>query len=163
MRRKWRMAAALSLLVLLLGIAGYRFYTIIQTDTWKEEDTAIQKAKEKAGLVTTDKVEPFVGDRPYMIVSGDNAEGKKLIVWVSETEVHSELADNGMAREAARQKVLQAKPEAEIMRITPGKLENTYCWQVFYKAEKDGKKRLYYDYYQFKDGSLLDTWTLSLQ
>lgn len=153
--------------VVLLGIMlffGYRFYLSIQKDIWSEEDAAARTALAQTSLRTVDQVDPFTGDVPMMIVQGADQEGRAMLVWVAGNETHSEYADEGVSKESIRAKTLEGSPGAELMRIVPAMYNGEYAWQSFYRVKgEDGKKKLYYDFYRFKDGELLDKWLLSLQ
>ncbi|MEO3947509.1 DUF5590 domain-containing protein [Gorillibacterium sp. CAU 1737] len=150
--------------VLLLLVLAYRFYLSIQSDIWDEEKVAIATAKSQTSLQSVTQVDPFVGDVPMMVVQGTDSEGRNIFVWVSGDQTHTEYADNGITKESVRTQTLEQNPGAELMRIVPGVYNDEYAWQSFYRVKgEDGKKRLYYSFYRFTDGKLLDRWLLSLQ
>jgi len=169
-RSGMRLGTKISLLVVvvlgLLLFAGYRFYLSIQSDIWTQEDAAVQTAKSHTALKTVGRVDSFVGDVPMMIVQGADDKGRAMLVWVAGDATHVEYADAGVTKETIRSKTLAGSQgtELELMRIVPAMFNGEYAWQSFYRAQgQDGKKKLYYNYYRFKDGELLDTWLLSLQ
>jgi uncharacterized protein YpmB len=163
-RRKWWKITLASIAVLGAAVFGaYRFYTGIQKDIWQEKAAAVQTATEKTDLAEADKVEPFVGDKAYMTVQGKAKNGRSMVVWLSDNGVHEEYADTALTVEGARSKTLQHSAKAEILRITPAVFENRYAWQVFYQVKGNGGTAAYYDFYDFHNGELLDTWTLTLR
>ncbi|MNI90116.1 hypothetical protein D3C73_1476060 [compost metagenome] len=111
-------------------------------------------------LAKAEHVEPYVGSQPYMIVYGEDKIGKKMIVWVSEKDLHEAYETDGAAKAAVVAKVTGADPGNRVIRATPGKLDEDYVWEVYYKREQDGKTRYFYDYYRFADGGLIDTYRL---
>ncbi|WP_058301628.1 cell wall elongation regulator TseB-like domain-containing protein [Gorillibacterium timonense] len=162
-----RTGTKITLLVLvLLGLIlflGYRFYLSVQKDIWTEEDVAIEMAMKQTSLKSVSRVDPFVGDTSMMIVQGADDQGRAMFVWVSGEAVHTEYADDGVTKESIRSKTLEANPGAELLRIVPAVYNGEYAWQSFYRVKEEGGKKLYYSYFRFKDGELLDKWLLSLQ
>ncbi len=139
-----------------------RFYFNIQNEHWRDNTLAVQAAYEKTIMTKANKVESFYGDVPMQIVYGEDKIGQQVIVWVTEEDVHSEMAAEAFTLEQIRQTMLRKAPDAELLRIMPGKLGGDYVWEVFYKRNEESGVRHYYDYYSFKDGTYLDTWRLSL-
>lgn len=137
------------------------FYNSIESNHWREETRAKEAVLRETDLVKIDRVETFHGEKAMSIVFGENQEGNSMIVWVTKDEVHPEYTADGVTGQAMKEKVLQEKPNSEILRIVPGTYNGQYAWEVFYKVrEKDGKRH-YYDYYRFQDGEWLDTYRLS--
>jgi uncharacterized protein YpmB len=139
------------------------FYNTLQASTWSEQTQAVQIAYEKTILAKASKVETFAGEQPYDIIYGEDKLGQKLIVWVGPAGTHTEYEADGISRDEVNQKVLRNDPTVQIVRTMPGKLFDDYVWEVFYKKPEEGRERYYYDFYLFTDGSLLDTYQLSLQ
>lgn len=154
----WGMAIAL----ILLGIGTFRFIDSVAAGNWDEKQKAVETAYRQTMMAKADKVEPFVGDQPYNIVFGEDKIGKKMIAWISETDIHGEYASDGVTEQSVRDKLIKSKPGADIIRITPGKYGNEYCWEVYYTLSKSGKVGHYYQYYRFSDGEPLDTYNLNL-
>lgn len=155
----WFSVLGLIVLALMLG----RFYYGVQRDHWQEESDAKRLAAAKAVVTHIESVRKFNGEAAYDIVTGTNAAGEKVIAWLSGDEQHVEKASAGIAEGQAKAQLLQRSPGATLLRAVPGKLQNDYVWELFYKkADTDGE-RYYYDYVKFTDGSLIDTWRLSLQ
>lgn len=139
----------------LLGI--YLFVDTIVSPEWDDKRHAVETAYAETMLARADRVEPFVGSEPYMIVYGEDKIGHKMVVWVSESERYAAYESEGITREEAEAKVLAADPGNRIIRSTPGKFEQDYVWEVYYERQQDGVTRHFYDYYRFSDGVLLDT------
>lgn len=140
------------------------FYRHVQAGAWSEQDAAVRTAYEQTILASAERVEPFVGDKPYEIVFGADKLGQPVIVWVGEGDVHTEYVADGTSKEAIEHKLRELNPQATLMRLVPGKLLDEYAWEAFFKQkEDDGVTRYYYKYFRFSDGELLDTYYLSLQ
>ncbi|WP_409346650.1 DUF5590 domain-containing protein [Paenibacillus sp. MBLB4367] len=147
----------------LLLYGGAAWYKNVQAGEWQQENESVKTAYEQTILAKAVRTEQFVGDRPYTIVYGQDKVGQEVIVWVSQNDIHSEYAANGVSKEDIRKKLEANDPAIEALRITPGKLDNAYVWEAFYKKSGDGATRYFYDYYRFQDGALIDTWKLSLK
>ncbi|MBC8081056.1 MAG: DUF5590 domain-containing protein [Gorillibacterium sp.] len=140
---------------------GFRFFNALQKDLWTEEKEAIRIAQEQTELTTASSVDPYVEENSLMVVHGTNKAGRKMLVWVAQDFVHPEYIDAGVDKEVIRHKTLRASPNAKIMRIVPGIYNKQYIWQSFFRVEENGGERLYYEFYSFYDGVLLDRWELS--
>jgi uncharacterized protein YpmB len=163
MRRRGRILGfglfALAALIFML----WRFYYGVQHEHWQDRNQA-RAAAAQAGLVRIDDVQSFNGEADYMIVTGSNAQGEKLIVWLGPDGTHIEKASACIDAATARAELLQRSPDAEVLRIVPGKLHGDYVWELFYRRpEASGGVRYYYDYVKFTDGAYIDTYRLSLQ
>ncbi|PZE21907.1 DUF5590 domain-containing protein [Paenibacillus xerothermodurans] len=162
---KIRIAAAAVVITSLLLFFSIRFVNSVQEDEWKIQRTAVLTAYEKTILTKVNKVERFVGEKPYTVIQGEDKIGHKMIVWVGEDSLHTQMASEGLAVENVEPLVLARQPGAEVLRSTPGILNGMFVWEVFYNvsSEESGDDRYYYDYYNFKDGSHIDTYRLSIQ
>lgn len=149
------------LLLTILSVLGVQLYKTVQADLWTEEDAAIKIAREKTDLVNVSSVDPYVEETSMMIVHGSDAANRRMLVWVGTDFVHAEYADAGVDKEAVRKLTLEAAPDAELLRITPGIYQGSYVWQSFYRSEQNNSEGLYYRFYSFYDGALLDVWELS--
>ncbi|MDF2924426.1 MAG: hypothetical protein K0R57_3340 [Paenibacillaceae bacterium] len=150
------------LIITAVLVVLYIFNDSIIASEWDDKRKAVNRAYQESMLVTADKTEPFVGAEPYVIVFGKDKLGKEMIVWVSETELHSEYAADGVTSEAVTDKIMANDPANRIIRITPGKMEDDYVWEVYYQRPQDSKTAHYYEYHRFADGTVLDTLQLGL-
>lgn len=157
MGNKKMMLLAAFLAVIACMFGTFLFLNTITSGNWQEERDAVKAAFADTMLAKADKVEPFVGHEPYMIVFGEDKIGHKMIVWVSQDERHAAYESEGISKEAVTAKVTAADSANKVIRATPGKLDAEYVWEVYYeRAQEDGVHR-FYDYYRFSDGALLDT------
>lgn len=154
--------AALALLLLLVVAAGL-YYRAIQHDHHAMMAQAREIARQEAGLVEIAGIERFSGERAWYVVSGHDAEGNPLFVWVTDGEVKVESAANGITREEAERLTRQRKEDIGILRIVPGMLEGEPVWEVYYEMDENGKTRRYYDYYRFSDGTPVNTLRLNAE
>lgn len=148
-------------------------------DLWDEEELAIRAAYAQSDIKQVNEVQPFNFEGSYMIVFGEDEVGEQMIVWVAmssdeslEAEtiedtthmtapqvVHQAYASEGYNRNLLRLKMRETLPEVDVIKMTPGKYNDEWVWEVLYrKAPKE--KRTYYDYYRFSDGALLQTLTM---
>ena len=160
MRMRTVIAALVLGTILVLMLIQF-FYQSIQSSQSKEQMEAVLQAKSHSALVSSDLVETYIGEKVYWIVSGKDKDGNNVMVWVSKDEVHSVFVSDGISRTSLKQKILQLDPQADIVRITPGRLKEDYIWEVYYKKQENNGKRYYYGYYNFADGALIDTYRLS--
>lgn len=159
-RMKWIYLSFIAVSIFFFALS--QFYVAIHRGEWTEKEAAIEKAIEQTVLVKASTVEHFVGDETYTIVYGEDMAGKQLIVWMGQDEIHTEYAIDGMSKENAKEQTLINHPNAQMLRVMPGKMkEFGYVWEVFFvKNDKAGDKQYYYAYYKFKDGAILDTYYL---
>lgn len=152
MRRKTRWIL-ISILVLAAALFGlYRYYIYVMQDTWKQEDAAILRAKQEAGLVKTIGVSKSVWDGVCWVVEGNDASDGHIMVWLQEGQPpHVEQVDSSHDKTALKAKIKALMPNASIKRLTPGIYDNQYVWELFYK-EGD---HYYYRFFRFSDGSAL--------
>lgn len=161
--KRTRIIAFVVFIIVTLGVVLSRFYLNVQNEHWDSKRAAVETAFEKSIMTKAVKVDFFYGEEPFRIVYGEDKLGQDLIVWVSDKDVHTEMASESFTEDQVRDAVMKKNPDAEIERIMPGKLGQEYVWEVFYKKINDSGTRYFYDYYKFKDGSYIDTWRLSLQ
>jgi uncharacterized protein YpmB len=145
--------------LLLFGLS--QFFQTIQAGAWSEESQAVATAYEKSIMTKAVKVDTFVSTQTYKIVYGEDAIGQKLIVWIGDSEIHTEYVSDGLKDKDLRTKFALKEPTANLLRILPGKFNDKYVWELYYsKPGKSGKQSYYYDYIDFNDGTLLDTYNL---
>ncbi len=150
------------LLLVLIGTAVW-FYQSIQNDFFAEHDDAIQVALSHTSLTRADHVDYYAGEAPVRIVYGVNAENEKLIVWVSDDDIHEEKAANGVDREQIHKLVADRHGQVEWIRLVPGMYQETLVWEAFFKRSEQAGVRHYYEYYRFQDGARVDTLRLGLE
>jgi uncharacterized protein YpmB len=160
-----RMVWFVVIAVLSLCLFGLtQFFQSIQTDEWSEETVAVQTAYQKTIMAKATKVDTFVGAQTFKIVYGEDAIGQQLIVWVGEKEIHTEYTADGLQDKDLRIQFAKREPSAKLLRILPGKLNDSYIWELFYQKKADSSNQnYYYDYLSFKDGALIDTYNLGVK
>lgn len=159
MARKIALWAAVVLVVATLVLVF--FYRSIHQEEWAERLEAKSTVTSSTYMRTVDRVERFVGEKPYMIVFGQDEEGKEAIAWVNEGKAHMKYASTGISAEDAQRKVEQNNADNEVLRVLPGVLNETYLWEVLYKRKDEEGNRYYYSYYRFDNGEEIDTWRMS--
>ncbi len=146
------------IVVLWLGL-----YQVLMGQAWKDQDQAIRRAFRETELARVDKVDFYADEQAYQIIFGRDREGESMIVWVSSDEVHAEYAADGVSRRQVTDELHEREPRARIEKITPGKRDGEYVWEVFYQLSEPDGIRDYYDYYLFADGTWMDTYRLRLR
>jgi uncharacterized protein YpmB len=160
----WKRLTVIGVFVLVALIFVFsRFYMNVQNEHWNEKTQAVETAYEKSILTKATNVESFYGDDPVQIVFGEDKIGQKVIVWVSDKNVHTEMASEAFTEEQVRETMRKKDPSLELLRVMPGLIESKYVWEVFYKKKDNTGTRYFYDYYTFQDGTYIDTYRLSLQ
>ncbi|GAA3405067.1 DUF5590 domain-containing protein [Paenibacillus hodogayensis] len=148
-------------LVLIAAVLVF-FYRTIHGEEWALEAAAKQTVTETTYMKTVDRVESFVGEKPYIIVFGQDPDGNKAIAWVNDGNAHMQYASTGVSEDDVRGVVEQANPDNEVLRIVPGVLNDNYVWEALYKRkEEDDRIRYYYGYYRFDNGAEIDTWRMT--
>jgi uncharacterized protein YpmB len=160
----WKRTVTFGAFILLtLSVVLSRFYLDVQNVHWGENSKAVETAYEKTILTKAKKVESFYGDEPFKIVTGEDKIGQPVVVWVSDKDVHTEMANDAFTEAQVRETMLKKGSDYQVQRVLPGKLGDVYVWEVFYKKQDGSGTRYFYDYYKFNDGSYVDTYRLSLQ
>lgn len=148
------------IVILLLAACAWLIGSIV-TEANADKRQAVAIAREQTDLQYVSKVEPFAGDRAFMVVYGQSADGDEMIVWLNEEEIYVQLADDGVSEEQIRQQVAASHQGNEILKVSLGKLQDLFVWEVFYKQKDEQSERYYYDYFHFADGSPIDTYRLA--
>ncbi|MNO68045.1 hypothetical protein D3C76_588650 [compost metagenome] len=158
-RKKWILLGSVLILLLLFGLI--QFYAFIMKDQWNERDIAKDVAKTSAGLTEVTKAQKSVWDENevYWVLTGKNASGTELMVWVRFTvdgkfaegadAVFAEELSKGTSEEKMRSLIKADLPDISIERLLPGVYNGEYAWQLFYKQSG----RYYYQFYRFSDGA----------
>jgi uncharacterized protein YpmB len=163
LKRGWRWLVGGAVLCILAGYLFIRSFYALQEGEWSVERNAVLTAYQKSILVKPLKVERFVGNKAYTVIEGEDKIGQPVIVWVSDDEVVTEMAADGVNKEVIEAKMQEEQPDAALMRITPGKVNDQLVWEAFYKIKADNDFKYFYNHYSFRDGALIDTYRLSLQ
>ncbi|MFD2612060.1 cell wall elongation regulator TseB-like domain-containing protein [Paenibacillus gansuensis] len=163
MFRNKRAVVVIILGIILAAVALNRFYYYIQLDHWTAQQKAVQAAKKGAGITQVDRIDSYVWDEAYYVVTGKNKDGEQLLVWMREdgSRLEWELASHGSNRQQIRNLVEGRSPGAAILRIQPGKMKGAYVWEVFYKYNDGSGERYFYDFYQWKDAKYIVTYKMS--
>ncbi|MEX2460781.1 MAG: DUF5590 domain-containing protein, partial [Paenibacillaceae bacterium] len=134
--------------LLLFGLS--QFFRIIQAGAWTQERQAVDTAYQKTIMTEATKVETFISSQTYKIVYGKDAIGQELIVWIGDSDIHTEYVADGLKEKDLRTQFAQKEPTAELLRILPGKLKEKLVWEVYYKKPNEAGKQVYfYDYVNF--------------
>lgn len=160
--RKWTLSIIIGVLLCILILLSWLYYTA-KDDFADAERTAIRWALELTSMTEVDHVEYFAGATNFTIVFGNNDIGEPLIVWVNDERIHEEMASDGVVKSTIRKRVIERHGTVDFVHITPGELGDQWVWEVFYKKQDTQGTRHYYDYYTFKDGQWIDTYTLNLE
>lgn len=155
-------AAVAAALVLLLVGAGF-YYRAIQKDHYAQLEEARRAALEQTDMAVIEDMWRFAGDDVCYVAYGTDAEDRALYVWIRAGEAAAFPADSGIGGDEAAERTKQAAGDADILRVVPGMLDGEPVWEVFYEREEESGVRRYYDYYRFRDGTLVDTLRLNAE
>ncbi|AEI41392.1 DUF5590 domain-containing protein [Paenibacillus mucilaginosus] len=164
MRKRWKVLLLTCAAVTAVFAGGGIVFQSVMEPVWSGQRQAVQAAYEKTVLAKANKVEQFVGDETYTVITGEDKIGQGIFVFVAGDKIRTEPAPAGMNAEAAAAKVTGKVPGAEVLRVMPGIQNGAPVWEVFYKiAPEDKPEQYFYDYYTFTDGQPIDTWNLTLR
>lgn len=163
--QRWIFVVVAVLLIIVTTIAIY--YKDIKSPRWSDEKAAKAEAIEAAELTEIDKVSKHVWDQVSWFVSGKNADGEQLFVWlpkpVDEVMTAAEpiimKASEAEAEKGIRAKFELAKPEANVKRVQPGLLDGNPVWEIFYTLKTDDS-HYYYEFYSFTGGEFINEYKL---
>jgi len=155
---RWLVLAVLTLLLIAALLLIY--YSYIQSDRWEERDKYQALAKREAGLVKIEAASKFIWDDTYWVVRGQDGEGRSQYVWLADGKRPVVIgADEAASRSDVAERLRADKPDAAIERIQPGMLQDRPVWEVLYTRKKS-PRHFFYDFYDFRDGTKLGTYTL---
>jgi uncharacterized protein YpmB len=120
---------------------------------------AESKAQKAAGLVSIKAATKFVWDETYWVVEGTDRDNIPVFVWVNDQGANVIKIDEAVSRADIKGTFKKAKPDADIVRIQPGKMGGVEVWEIFYSRNEPGK-HYYYDFYGFRDGRYIQTFNL---
>lgn len=155
---RWAVIAGMVIVLILLALNLY--YQWVQSGIWQEERTAVQRAKDDAGLAEVKQADKFVWDESVWVVQGKDDDGTLLYVWVAEDSVSTVAAADAYPADRLKSDVRRAYPDADIIRVRPGIVEGERIWEVYYGRVEQDVPRHYYSFYDFENGSLLTTYRL---
>lgn len=154
--KRW-LLLALFIVILFVSVAFWFVYSVDDELASRTADR-IAYAKKHTSLKKISTVYSFASDKHYTVISGFNRNGEKIIVWLGRNYVLERYAIEGISAVSAKQRVYTDWPKAQVLRITPGVVDDEPAWEVYYTfTNQQGTKRLAYTYYRFKDGSELRT------
>lgn len=152
----WFFGAAV---VLLLAIVLFIRYMIsIDSVENAKEQQAIEQANQVVQLEQVLDVERSVWDKVTYVVRGTDASGEEQLVWVQDDDVKAFKASEGKTKAQIQDQLKALYPEASIMRISLNKVnldqKAEYVWETqVRRKDEEGKKRVYYQFFRFSDGS----------
>ncbi|MBD3918838.1 DUF5590 domain-containing protein [Paenibacillus sp. PR3] len=153
--KRW---TALSLVLLLAIIAGLgMWYNTIFKGIWSAEAKAEQQAIEAASLTEVNSVEKYVWDESVWVVEGKAADGQDLYVWLRDNGTETVPAANAVNEQQIRDSLLQNKPDASIKHVRPGIVDGQRVWEVFYSRSESGEQKYEYAFYNFENGTFINT------
>ncbi|WP_168119115.1 hypothetical protein [Paenibacillus sp. HB172176] len=135
----------------------------IQEPQRQEADLVKSWSVNQERLKSIDDVLKHIWEDTTWIVQGENEEGEKVFLFEREQELLVQVkASEALSKEQMEARFKQSKPQAEIVRITPGFYNNAPIWEIYYKQnEGNGGVHAYYAFYSFDlQGSLLQTYIL---
>ncbi len=146
--------------MILLATVLFIYFRDIQQSQWTAKDEARKQAVEAADLVQIEKIYEHIWNKKSWIVQGSNELDEELFVFLAEEQLPDVVkAADGVSAEQISNTFNTKKPNAAVLRIQPGLLNNTRIWEVYY-SESDNPKHYYYDFYSFVDGAFIDSYKL---
>jgi uncharacterized protein YpmB len=107
-------------------------------------------------LSSIDWIETFYGHRKYHVLSGTNAQNKKVYVWIPQTKKNESVIvkkqSSGITKEQAITNVNKEYDPVEIVSVKLGMDEEIPIWEVKYKSQSG---RFTYDYVDFNNGEVI--------
>ncbi len=124
-----------------------------------EEKRAALLAMAQAGLSEVDQVVSYTWDETLWIVFGKNQEGRDMVVWERENGIEAMGLDEGYNEEQIRHRFKSDRPSAKLIRMLPAWFHGEPAWEIRY-AVAPGSDLQCIDFYSFRTGRLLKTYTL---
>lgn len=141
-------------ILLLLATLSVWYVNDVRSDEHKLELEAVQRSGEHVTWSSIMKVEKSIWDSVYYVVTGKDETGQVQMAWVNENSVTVKAAAEGVTKADVERVIHEQYPDASISHIIPGVKDGEYVWESLVKRkDESGKKRYFYQFYQFSDGS----------
>jgi len=152
---KWTLGVlAAAMLAAAFTVSTYR---TIRAPVDAFERSALNRLQATGLIADIERTSLFFGDEPVLVAFGQTRDGRRTVAWATPTVTHAVYADEGVGEDDVRRAVADRVPGARVIRVLPGIYQGEYVWEVYYRAERDGRERSFYDYYRFEDGRWLET------
>ncbi|WP_219836574.1 DUF5590 domain-containing protein [Paenibacillus sp. R14(2021)] len=159
--RRWVTLIVLFVLLVLASINAY--YRYVQLPVWSEEKTAESNAMERGGLSSVTSSYSYVWDEPVWVVKGKDSNDLDTFVWLKKDSTITLRATDGLTKTRLQEQFLREKPDAQIAHIRLGLFGGEPVWEVFYARNQSSQLNHFYDFYRFRDGSLIVMYKLPSQ
>jgi uncharacterized protein YpmB len=124
------------------------------------EKKAYQIAQNQGGLKEVSKASIHTWDETVWVVSGEDAEGQKWMVWEREKELIKRKVSENITEEQMLEKFYKENVGRKALRILPGWFRDQPVWEIRSRNEpKDGHQLI--EFYSFEDGTKLRTYWLA--
>jgi uncharacterized protein YpmB len=117
----------------------------------EKAEVALQRAETETDLASTEDVSLYNGKKSYVVITGENTSGEKIIIWVPEKDeeiIVKKWAD-GISKEAAINKLNGENDVNEILSVKLGMESVGPVWEMTYL---DDNEHLNYYYLLFETG-----------
>ncbi|SFI54929.1 Uncharacterized protein YpmB [Paenibacillus sp. UNC496MF] len=158
-----RWIALLVVVLALLLVAFNAYYRYVQAPVWKAEASAEADAKQRSGLKDIAGSYAYVWDEPVWVVKGKDESGAPAYAWLKKEATITLKASEGRTKAEIKAAFLQQKPDADIAHIRLGLFGGEPVWEVFYARKQSGAVYHFYDFYRYRDGSLIVMYKLPAQ
>ncbi|RXZ80220.1 hypothetical protein EBB07_19900 [Paenibacillaceae bacterium] len=149
---RWVLLGATVILLIFLMLNLY--YRSVQSSVWTEQKQVRAQALEVANLTKISQIDKHIWDETSWVVQGIDDQERELFVWVTAKSAQVVPASDGVSETTVHDNVAKQEPDARIIRILPGLLEDERVWEVFYSKDEPVRK-YYYAFYRFEDGSFI--------
>jgi uncharacterized protein YpmB len=114
-------------------------------------EVALQRAETETDIASTEDVSLYNGKKSYVVITGENTSGEKVIVWVPEKkeEIIVKKWADGISKEAAINKLKGENDVNEILSVKLGMESVGPVWEMTYL---DDNEHLNYYYLLFETG-----------
>lgn len=146
--KKWILGISIVVVVVMIGFFVNVYYQAIKP-LHSARQTAIEVAKQKANLVSTDQYYQYNGTHAYSVVVGKRKDGMKVAVWIPENKKENVTImkwANGISKKEALNKLMEKKTPGEILGIRLGMKDAVPVWEISFL---DKSKKLNYFYIDF--------------
>ncbi|NBD22542.1 cell wall elongation regulator TseB-like domain-containing protein [Paenibacillus glycinis] len=158
-----RWITLIAIVVAALLVAFNFYYRYVQSPVWAAQATAEADAGQMSGLKEITDSYSYVWDEPVWVVKGKDDQGADTYVWLKKDSSITLKASDGRTKEEIKSQFLQQKPDADIAHMRLGLFGGEPVWEVFYSRKQAGDVNHFYDFYRFRDGSLIVMYKLPSQ
>ncbi|MGV3465811.1 MAG: DUF5590 domain-containing protein [Heyndrickxia sp.] len=155
--KKWIVGISIVVVVILIGFFVNVYFQAVKPLN-SAQKIAINNAKQKANLVSTDQFYQYNGKQTYAVVVGIQKGGTKVAVWIPESKKENVTIlkwSDGISKKSALNKLMEKKTPNKILGIRLGMKDEVPVWEISFLDKSQKLNYFYIDFLKTSNHSTL--------